>query len=256
MSRNSVTRSVQPINALPPLPAYVAISCNSRSCLGKWNEEDTKKLKKDLQSMLINVTLLRESLQTQFDNTLSPYRSHHSEGHSRTKLVHQQTQQRVPEPILCVPNEHAKSYWDAVYNYIRYPKESDYNELLVPIEESGENIDVPLGKRENAGTFSIKEKIIEGIVGEKMLEVQEDEYVVRERLEECGIVNQNELNRVNASTRRDDEISRELRRLNSQLIGKQKFINECKRKMRDFYDRFKDKDLVFEGLRSAEKSFH
>jgi len=79
--------------------------------------------------------------------------------------------------------------------------------------------------------------------------------VVRIRLERCGLVTRRELDGITIQNRKDDEISRELRKMNSQLIEKRKFINDCRSKMKDFYEEVKGKQAFFEELIKEEKTY-
>ena len=156
-----------------------------------------------------------------------------------------------PEPILCVPNPQAREYWDSVVlPYARYPNSDDFS-VLMTLDENGENINCELGKRPEVEKFNIGEKILEGIVGQKPTEIA-DENTIKDRLESSGIVSKIDLQNINQHTRRDDEISRELRKLNKQLIEKRKFINRCKKKMMDYYNSVCEKGEEFEKLLDEE----
>ncbi|ELP85385.1 hypothetical protein EIN_086670 [Entamoeba invadens IP1] len=262
MSRSSSSRvAVQQITTLPQIPLLMKISCSSLSNLKKWGDEDIDKLKKEVSTMLLAVTSMKDNLQTQYNATLRSYKPHHPEPHTRQKPpAQQQNAVAVPEPILCVTNEPAREYWDnVVYPYVKYPKKKDYDDLLVLMDTNGENFDCPLGPRDDAKEFSVSEKLIEGIVDTNVDEYtrnMEDESTIRERLIATGITTHEELATINARSRKDDEISRELRKLNEQIIEKRKFINECRIKMQEYYKSVERKQFEFDGLQKEEKTYH
>ncbi|EDR30055.1 hypothetical protein EDI_150270 [Entamoeba dispar SAW760] len=261
MSRNQGTRTpIQPLSYLPQLPVLVKISCSTLCHLNKWGEEDIERLKKELSAMLDSVISMKENLRIQYDSCLKDYKPHHHENHTRQRPpVQQQNIVSAPEPILCISNEPAREYWEnIVYPYIKYPSKEDVV-LLEPMEEEGEDINnCPLGRRDQVIEYSAREKLIDGLVEtdtERFRKDMEEESVVRGRLESCGIILQKEMNGINIHTRRDDEISCELRRLNAQLIEKRRFINECRKKMREYYKRVEGKQAEFDKLQKEEKSY-
>ena len=84
------------------------------------------------------------------------------------------------------------------------------------------------------------------------MEFIEDEEIL-DRLEECGIMTKEKINTIDPRKRKDDELSREMRKLNIELMEKRKYINECRRKMREYYYSIVEKKQEFDLLLIEER---
>ena len=197
----------------------------------------------------------RTGLEKTYNSQLKIYKT----STERTEVHTRQNAVKIPDPIICVPNEPARKYWEEiVFPYVRYPTKDDYDQLLESMDETSIDVDVPLGERDEYAEYSIREKLADGIVDNEQHtftenNVEDDE--VMKRMEECGIISRKQIQNINPRTRKDDEISRELRRMNRELQEKRRFINECKQKMRKYYERVKNKRFEFDGLQSEEKKY-
>lgn len=263
MSRQQNSKPTIPsLTHLPPLSPLFNVACFLKSDLTKWSPEERESLKKEMKQMLETVKTTKAGLEKTYNTSLRIYKpsTERSEVHTRQK-THQQEQNavKIPEPIICVPNEQARKYWDeVVFPYVRYPTKDDYDQLLESMDETPMNIDISLGEREEYPEYSIREKLADGIVNseQRMItenDVEDDEVI--KRMEECGIISRRQIQNINPRGRKDDEISRELRRMNRELAEKKRFINDCKRKMREYYEKVKNKRFEFEGLASDEKKY-
>ena len=234
-------------------------AADAQTCqLAQWSPADLRRLHDELQCMSMNIAVNREKLDSLYNNTLRQYQSHHRDAHSRTAPSTAHSTQKVPDPILCVQNPAARSYWtDTIYPYVRYPTADDYNERLMQMAEEGEDIDCPMEvTRPGVEPYQAAQKAVQAIYSDTAFtEEAEMEKTVRERLEECGIVSEVELSRITQTTRQDDEISVQLRRLNRQIIEKRHFINQCRQRMTDYYKENKGKADIFDELVREEKTY-